>query len=206
MLPEKPFSQACENNKEPILAVLKRVFSDRERVLEVGSGTGQHAVHFASRLPHLVWQTADLEHNHVGINAWINECSADNILPPIVFDADHPPRLSSSVDAVYTANTCHIMSWPSVINLFSALDVLLSADGILAIYGPFNYNGNFTSESNARFDQWLKQRAHHQGIRDFEAMNTLAQNIGLELIEDNAMPANNRLLIWRRGSIRTAKS
>lgn len=205
MLSEKPFSQACENNKGPILSVLERVFSDCESVLEVGSGTGQHAVHFAPRLPHLVWQTSDLAHNHAGINAWLEDYPADNLLPPVVFDADHPPCLSKPVDAIYTANTCHIMAWSSVVNLFAAMKTLLSSDGILAIYGPFNYNGQFTSDSNARFDQWLKQRAQHQGIRDFEAVNNLAQHIGLELVEDNAMPANNRLLIWRRSEAATKK-
>lgn len=205
MLSEKPFSQACENNKGPILSVLERVFSDCERVLEVGSGTGQHAVHFAPRLPHLVWQTSDLVHNHTGINAWLEDYPADNLLSPVVFDADHPPCFSKPVDAIYTANTCHIMAWSSVVNLFAAMKTLLSSDGILAIYGPFNYNGQFTSDSNARFDQWLKQRAQHQGIRDFEAVNNLAQHIGLELIEDNAMPANNRLLIWRRSETAAKK-
>lgn len=198
MLAQKPFSQACENNKQPILDILLRVFSDRKQVLEVGSGTGQHAVHFAPQLPHLIWQTADLEHNHSGINAWIDDHPAENLRTPLILDADHPPWSIDSVDAVFTANTCHIMAWSSVVNLFSGLDSVMERDSVLAIYGPFNYNGKFTSESNARFEQWLKQQAPHQGIRDFEAISKLAEKIGLSLVEDNEMPANNRLLVWQR--------
>ncbi|MDX2463885.1 MAG: DUF938 domain-containing protein [Porticoccus sp.] len=199
MSEQKPFSQACENNKQAILDVLLRVFSDRQQVFEVGSGTGQHAVYFSQKLPNLVWQTADLEANHRGINAWINEFPTENIRPPLTLDADHTPWPYSPVDAVFTANTCHIMAWSSVINMFSGLDTLLTRNGVLAIYGPFNYGGKFTSESNERFDQWLKQQAPHQGIRDFEAVNQLAEKIGFKLKEDNSMPANNRLLVWKRG-------
>lgn len=198
MLGEKPFSQACENNKQPILDILLRVFSDRKQVLEIGSGTGQHAVHFAPQLPQLIWQTADLEHNHEGINAWIDNNPAENLRSPLPLDADHLPWLFDPVDAAFTANTCHIMAWSSVVNMFAGLDSAMEPNATLAIYGPFNYNGKFTSESNARFDQWLKQKAHHQGIRDFEAINKLAGKIGLSLIEDNEMPANNRLLVWQR--------
>jgi len=198
MLGEKPFSQACENNKQPILDILLRVFSDRKQVLEIGSGTGQHAVHFAPQLPQLIWQTADLEHNHEGINAWIDDNPAENLRSPLPLDADHLPWLFDPVDAAFTANTCHIMAWSSVVNMFAGLDSAMEPNATLAIYGPFNYNGKFTSESNARFDQWLKQKAHHQEIRDFEAINKLAGKIGLSLIEDNEMPANNRLLVWQR--------
>jgi cyclopropane fatty-acyl-phospholipid synthase-like methyltransferase len=198
MLGEKPFSQACENNKQPILDILLRVFSDRKQVLEIGSGTGQHAVHFAPQLPQLIWQTADLEHSHEGINAWIDDNPAENLRSPLPLDADHLPWLFDPVDAAFTANTCHIMAWSSVVNMFAGLDSAMEPNATLAIYGPFNYNGKFTSESNARFDQWIKQKAHHQGIRDFEAINKLAGKIGLSLIEDNEMPANNRLLVWQR--------
>lgn len=198
MSSQKPFSQACENNKQPILEILLRVFSDRKQVLEVGSGTGQHAIHCAAELPHLVWQTADLEHNHPGINAWLNDSSVKNIRPPLILDADHPPWSFDPVDAVFTANTCHIMAWSSVVNLFAGLDTTMMSNAVLAIYGPFNYNGKFTSDSNARFEEFLKQKVPHQGIRDFEAINALAEKIGLTLIEDNEMPANNRLLVWKR--------
>lgn len=192
----KPFSQACENNKQPILNVLQRVFADRKKVLEVGSGTGQHAVFFAANLPHLHWQTSDLPENHPGIREWFRESNLPNLSGPITIDADQQPWSVEPVDAVFTANTFHIMSWPQVQRLFQGIAPILQADAVLAVYGPFNYKGEFTSESNRNFDAWLKQRGVHQGIRDFEAVNALAEGIGLELLEDNAMPANNRLLVW----------
>jgi cyclopropane fatty-acyl-phospholipid synthase-like methyltransferase len=192
----KPFSQACENNKSPILDVLRRVFADRQQVLEIGSGTGQHAVHFAAHLPHLTWQTSDLPENHPGIRAWLEDASLPNLREPIAIDTDQRPWPVEPVDAVFTANTLHIMSWPQVENGFAGIAQVIQPDAVLAVYGPFNYNGGFTSESNRNFDAWLKQRGAHQGIRDFEAVNTLAEQIGLQLQEDNAMPANNRLLVW----------
>ncbi len=198
MMIQKPFSQACENNQKPILEVLLRVFADRKQLLEIGSGTGQHAVYCAPRLPHLIWQTADLEANHPGINAWLDDCPAENLRRPIPLNANHPSWSVGNVDAVFTANTCHIMAWESVVNLFAGLDTILVPGAMVAIYGPFNYNGQFTSDSNAGFDLWLKQQVLHQGIRDFEAVNCLAEKIGLELVEDNPMPANNRLLVWKK--------
>lgn len=197
-LMEKPFSQACENNKQPILAVLKRIFANSKQVLEIGSGTGQHAVYFSSQLPHLIWQTSDLVENHAGINAWIDDSTAQNLRRPLVLNAEDESWPINNVEAVFSANTCHIMSWQYVINLFARLEKTLSQKAILAIYGPFNYGRKFTSESNARFDIWLKQQASYSGIRDFEKMDQLANNIGLTLSEDNAMPANNRLLVWEK--------
>lgn len=195
-----PSSPACENNKRPILHILERVFKDCASVLEIGSGTGQHAVYLASRLaPHLVWQTSDLAENHPGIKAWIEAFPSDNVRAPLTLDVDQPVwPVARPVDAVFTANSCHIMAWSSVENMFRRLPEILSENGLLAIYGPFNYNDEYTSESNARFDVWLKERAAHQGIRDFEAINTLAEQAGLEFLEDNAMPVNNRLLVWRK--------
>ncbi|MEZ5530547.1 MAG: DUF938 domain-containing protein [Porticoccaceae bacterium] len=200
MLADKPFSQACENNREPILEILQRVFADRRRVLEVGSGTGQHAVYFAPRLPQLTWQTADLAVNHPGINAWIDDQPVDNLRRPLVLNADQRPWQLEGYqpDALFTANTCHIMAWSSVQNFFAELGGQLSIGAVLAIYGPFNYSGEFTSDSNARFDAWLKQQVPHQGIRDFEAVNRLAEAVGFTLAEDNGMPANNRLLVWKK--------
>lgn len=193
----KPFSQACENNKDPILKVLTRVFADKKRVLEVGSGTGQHAVHFAEHLPHLIWQTSDLKENHAGISEWLQEANLPNTLPPIELDADKQPWELEKVDALFSANTLHIMSWEQDQKFFAGLPNVLQDGATVAIYGPFNYNGNFTSDSNRNFDQWLKDRGPHQGIRDFEKVNELALSVGLELQEDNKMPANNRLLVWR---------
>lgn len=197
-MPAKPFSQACENNRAPILEVLLRVFADCRDVLEIGSGTGQHAASFAPRLPWLTWQTSDLRGNHPGIRAWCDDCAAPNLLPPLDLDVDRQPWPVGRKDGVFTANTCHIMAWSSVVNLFAELPRVLAPGGVLAIYGPFNYGGQFTSASNARFDGWLKQQGAHQGIRAFEAVDELAAAAGLRLLEDHAMPANNRLLVWRR--------
>lgn len=197
----RPYSDACERNRDPILEVLREHFPDRRHVLEIGSGTGQHAVHFAAALPHLVWQTSELESNLAGIRLWLEESSLPNLPPPIALDVTGtwPDR---RFDAVFTANTLHIMSWPDVRTLFAALPKVLTADAMLAVYGPFNYDGRFTSPSNASFDEWLKQRSPHSGIRDFAAVDALARSIGFVLVEDRPMPANNRTLVWRRSIAR----
>jgi cyclopropane fatty-acyl-phospholipid synthase-like methyltransferase len=193
----KPYAPACERNREPILEVLKGYFSDRKQVLEVGSGTGQHAVFFAAGMPWLTWQTADLGENLPGIRLWLEEAGLANLPPPIELQAAGPwPK--GPYDAVFSANTLHIMGWADVQKLFAGLDGVMAKDAVLAVYGPFNYGGKFTSDSNAQFDVWLKQRSAASGIRDFEAVNALAQSIGLNLVADHAMPANNRTLVWRR--------
>lgn len=194
---DKPHSPACDRNRDPILTVLKDQFANRRAVLEVGSGTGQHAVYFARALPHLQWQTSDVAENLPGICAWLNDEELTNTPDPLVLDvnAEWPAR---KYDAAFSANTLHIMSWQEVERLFVRLDRALADDATLAIYGPFNYEGAFTSASNATFNESLRQRAPHMGIRDFEAVNALAAAIGLRLIADLAMPANNRILIWRR--------
>lgn len=193
----KQFSAACERNREPILAILRDVLADCRRVLEIGSGTGQHAVYFGAHLPHLLWQTSDLPQSHASINAWLDEARLPNVLPPLTLDAagDWPP---GPYDAVFSANTCHIMAWPEVESMFAGIGRILQKGGVLCIYGPFNYGGKFTSASNAQFDAALKQQAPHMGIRDFEEVNRLAGEQGLTLYADNTMPANNRLLVWRR--------
>ncbi len=193
-----PFSQACENNKDPILGVLRSAFSDRQKVLEIGSGTGQHAVYIGAALAHLGWQTSDLAPAHAGIRAWIEASAAANVLEPVtldVADRDWPVR---DFDAVFTANTLHIMSWEHVQALFAGLGRHLPPAGVVCIYGPFNRGGRFTSESNARFDAWLRSRDPASGIRDLEAVCELAALAGLELDEEHGMPANNRLLEFRR--------
>jgi SAM-dependent methyltransferase len=195
----KPYSDACERNREPILEVLRDHFADRRLVLEVGSGTGQHAVHFAAALPYLTWQTSDLAPSLPGIRLWLEESALPNLPPPIVLDATGPWP-NTRFDAVFTANTLHIMSWPEVRALFASLPTVLAADATLAVYGPFNYNGRFTSPSNASFDEWLKRRSAHSGIRDFAAVDELARSIGFALVEDRPMPANNRTLVWRRAA------
>lgn len=195
----RPYSDACERNREPILEVLRQHFADRRRVLEIGSGTGQHAVHFAAALPQLAWQTSELEANLAGIRLWLEESNLPNLPPPVVLDVTGTWP-DTRFDAVFTANTLHIMGWPEVRTLFAALPKVLSADAVLAVYGPFNYNGQFTSPSNASFDGWLKQRSPDSGIRDFAAVDGLARSAGFALVEDRPMPANNRALVWRRSA------
>jgi hypothetical protein len=196
----KPRSPSCDRNQGPILEVLLQHFSQSKQVLEVGSGTGQHAVHFAAAMPWLSWQTADMADSLPGIRLWLEEAALPNLPPPLELDVNGPwPR--GPYDAVFSANTLHIMGWPEVQNLFAALDGVMAQDAVLAVYGPFNYGGKFTSDSNAAFDVWLKERySQASGIRDFEAVNTLAESIGLTLVADHAMPANNRTLVWTRGS------
>jgi cyclopropane fatty-acyl-phospholipid synthase-like methyltransferase len=195
---DKPFSESSAENREPILAVLREVFADCRKVLEIGSGTGQHAVYFAAELTHLSWQTADLPQHHAGIRLWLEEAALPNVLAPIALDVNRADWLDGRYDAVFSANTLHIVSWPEVEKFFAGVGTVLQPGGVLAVYGPFNYDGRYTSPSNARFDQWLKNRDPASGIRDFEAVDALARAQDLILQDDIAMPVNNRTLVWRR--------
>lgn len=200
---QKPFSQACENNRGPIFTVLETYFADCSRVLEIGSGTGQHAVYFAERLPHVIWQTSDLAVNHPGINAWLADYAGNNLHAPVELDVsltEWDICCNYEADAVFSANTAHIMSWPVAQQMIAGVGALLPADGVFALYGPFNYNGQFTSPSNAQFDLWLKQQQPHQGIRYFEEVVACAEAAGMTLQQDNDMPANNRLLVFKKTS------
>jgi cyclopropane fatty-acyl-phospholipid synthase-like methyltransferase len=197
---DKPYSESCDQNREPILAVLRDVFADRSQLLEIGSGTGQHAVYFAPELPHLLWQTADVAQYHPGIRLWLAEAALPNVLAPIALDVNDSGWHGGRYDAVFSANTLHIMSWPEVERFFAGVGVVLAPGGVLVVYGPFNYNGTYTSDSNARFDAWLKQRDPASGVRDFEAVDALAKTQGLVLQQDIAMPANNRSLVWQKMS------
>ena len=194
---DKPFSEACERNRAPILDVLRELYVPVRRVLEVGSGTGQHAVHFAAALPHLVWQCSDVSAHLPGIQPWLDEAALPNLPPPIELDVNRPLP-DGPYDAVFTANTLHIMGWDEVQRLFAGLRRLLPTQGLFTTYGPFNIGGRFTSDSNARFDEWLKMRDAESAIRDFEAIDALAVAAGMRLLEDTPMPANNRLLVWRK--------
>lgn len=193
----KPYSEACERNAGPILDILLRVFADRREVLEIGSGTGQHAVRFAAALPRLVWHTSDLPQAHSGIDAWLADARLDNVRAPVALDVRDESWPVGRFDAIFSANVIHIAGWDAVQALFRGIGRRRSDDCVVAFYGPFNYGGQFTSQSNADFDAWLRRRNPASGIRDFEAVSALASGIGLTLVEDNAMPANNRLLIWR---------
>lgn len=205
---EKPFSPSCERNRDPILDVLRGHLRSTRHVLEIGSGTGQHAVHFAAAMPWLTWQCSDDAGNLAGITQWLDEAGLANTPPPIALQAaagpvPHftpgvPPALPR-FDAVFTANTLHIMGWPEVRALFASLPAILAEQALVIAYGPFNEGGCFTSESNREFEAWLKARDPRSGIRDLEAVDALAAAIGLQRIDDVAMPANIRTLVWRKG-------
>lgn len=197
---EKPFSPASERNRGPILDVLREFFADRTHVLEIGSGTAQHAVHFAAALPHLTWQSSDRAENLPGARMWLDAAQLPNTPAPLQLDvsSDRWPR--DTFDAVYSANTLHIMSWPEVETFFAALAAATTHDAKLAIYGPFNVDGRFTSDSNAAFDASLKARVPHMGIRDAGDVDVLALAAGFHLVDDVEMPANNRLRLWQRRS------
>jgi len=194
----KPFVAACENNRAPILEVLQVVLASASAVLEIGSGTGQHAVYFGAQLPHLTWYTSDLPTHHDGIRQWLDEAALDNVRPPLTLDVTNRPWAVPRVDAVYSANTAHIMPWSAVAAMIDGGARALEAGGNFVLYGPFNYAGAYTSAGNARFDQFLRAHDPAWGIRDFSALDELASAAGLMLVDDHTMPANNRLLVWRK--------
>ena len=192
-----PLAPATERNRKPILAVLRERFAGRKRVLELGSGTGQHAVYFAQAMSWLSWHTSDLPENHAGIRAWIAHAGARNVLAPLTLDiAGEWP--DARFDAVFAANVLHIASWPEVRALFQRLPRVLDDSATVIFYGPFNVGGAYTSESNASFDQWLKAEDPRRGIRDLEAVRQLAENAGLRFEADIPMPANNRCLVFEK--------
>lgn len=194
----KPFAESSEQNKAPILAVLEQYFHNVDSVLEIGSGTGQHAVFFAEKFSHLTWHASDQAEYHDGIRMWLNDSATENIQGPLLLDVNQPQWPLGKTGAVFSANTVHIMSWPSVENMFAGIGRVLEKAGYFCLYGPFNYNGQFTSESNRRFDAWLKQRDPVSGVRDFEALQNLADQAGLAFVHDHEMPANNRILVWKK--------
>ncbi|WP_239923653.1 DUF938 domain-containing protein [Agaribacterium haliotis] len=193
----RPFSQACENNKAPIVAILRSAFAPSKKVLEIGSGTGQHAVYFASELAHLCWQPSDRPEYHAGLKFWLNDYAGTNMLPLVSLDIEDN-SWPADFDAVFSANTAHIMSWQQAQLMIAKVGAKLPDQGMFALYGPFNYGGEFSSESNARFEQWLKQGGAHQGIRDQEAVVACAEQAGMTLVCDHTMPANNRLLVFKK--------
>ena len=203
-----PFSQACENNKQPILEVLQSELQGSNHVLEIGSGTGQHSVHFAPNLSELQWQTSDVISNHRHIIAWHNAYPAPNLYSPLAFDLAHnsipvSSHLNSShvdkpYDVIFTANTLHIISWALVERLFTLASDALPVDGKLIVYGPFNEHGNYTSEGNQRFDAMLRAGNPDSGIRHKEDIVSLANEHHLQLNNTYAMPANNQLLVFRK--------
>ena len=193
-----PFSEACERNKEPILAILRTAFADRAQVLEIGSGTGQHAVHFAAALPHLIWQPTEQLKYLSDLNSRVKLEGPANLRPPTLLDVNQSVWPLRSADAIFTANTLHIMGWAEVQAMFRGLNSVLAVRGILCIYGPFRYGGRYTSESNRDFDRMLLERDPLSGLRDINDLSSLAERYGLQLKEDHDLPANNRLLVFVR--------
>ncbi len=197
-----PCSQACENNKAPILNVIQKELKEHTNVLEVGSGTGQHSVYFAPRLLHLQWQTSDVAANHHIIQAWQDHYPAPNLHAPVTFDltTDLMPNSATGkhYDAVFTANTLHIISWSLVKRLFALVGDILPTNGKLIVYGPFNENGHYTSASNQQFDISLRQRDANSGIRHKEDIIALANAHHLTLMSQYQMPANNQILVFQK--------
>jgi cyclopropane fatty-acyl-phospholipid synthase-like methyltransferase len=194
----KPYSESCAQNQGPILEVLQKVFQKTQSVLEIGSGTGQHAIHFARKLPHLTWQTSDRIQNHEGIIEWLLEAGLKNTLPPLTLEVKGSEWPKTTYDGIFSANTTHIMSWQEVEAMFMGIGLSLREGGFFCLYGPFNYQGKFTSKSNEYFNQMLQSEDPSMGVRNFEDLNTLANAQGLQLFEDFPMPANNRTLVWRK--------
>ncbi len=197
-LDDKPYAESCDQNRLPILEVLRPLFADLSDVLEIGSGTGQHAVFFAAEMPHLNWQTSDRRENHPGIRAWLADSPNPRLQPPIALDVIADPWPEHRYDAVFSANTAHIMGYREVQAMLQGVAGVLKSGGLFALYGPFNYGGHYSSESNARFDQWLKERDPRSCIKDVDDLSATAAELGLELAKDYEMPVNNRILLWRK--------
>jgi len=193
-------SEACERNKGPILAVLREELAASRRVLEVGSGTGQHAVYFAAGLPQLLWQPSELAENLAPLAERVRLEGGANVRAPLALDVRAHPWPAEPVDALFSANTLHIMAWNSVCEFFRGAAAVLLRPAVLCVYGPFRFEGHHTSDSNAAFDHYLRQRDPDSGVRDFEALDRLAKEHGLQFSANHAMPANNRTLVWRCGA------
>jgi cyclopropane fatty-acyl-phospholipid synthase-like methyltransferase len=197
-LMNKPFSESCVQNSAVIFSVLEPRLGSCRSLLEIGSGTGQHAVNFAARLPGLIWQTSDVLGNHPGIRAWLDEAGLENARAPLALDVLQDPWPKDTFDAVFSANTAHIMSEAAVEAMIRGAAEVLRPGGLFLLYGPFNSDGQFTAPSNAAFDQWLKQRDPAMGIRDATWLTELAETADMILSEDIEMPVNNRILVWQK--------
>lgn len=195
---DKPTAPAVQRNRDAILEVLLSEFASRRLVLEIGSGTGEHAVYFAPHLHWLTWQTSDRSLNHPGILAWLADASGANLRAPLTIDVASPPDLNADFDAVFSANTAHIMSTAEVRKMFALVGKVLLPGGIFCLYGPFNIDGEFTSDSNARFDASLRAQDPGMGIRELETLDDLAKQEGMVRSSLYAMPANNFIAVWSR--------
>ena len=194
----KPFSEACERNREPILQLLQQWFAAPGDVLEVGAGTGQHAVHFAAGLPQVTWISTDRPENLAGIRLWFEEARLPNLQGPLQLDVNDAVWPVSTASYAFSANTAHIMSWPEVERMFAGVAGVLRPKGVFCVYGPFNRDGRYTSDSNRAFDESLKARDPAMGVRNDRDVMDLAARRGLTFAADYSMPARNRLLVWTK--------
>ena len=199
----KPYSGACDQNRDPILAVLKELLAvetidPQPKILEVGTGTAQHAVYFAKAFPQATWQCSDQRQYHAGIQLWLDEAQLPNLIPPISLNVSKDPWPTEKFDVLYSANVMHIMHWQNVIDLFKQGANCLKPGGLMVCYGPFNFAGQYTSPSNAQFDQSLRMRDPESGIRNFEDLQKLADEAELNFVSNYEMPANNRILVWQK--------
>ena len=194
----KPYADSCDRNRDPILEIIAPLLADNHAVLEIGGGTGQHAIYFAQKMPHLIWYVSDRWQNHAGIQAWLDEAALPNVLGPIELDVMQADWPNIKVDAVFSANTAHIMHWRDVEAFVVGVGDLLQTGGLFILYGPFSFAGQHTSESNAQFDMRLRQRDPFMGVRDFDELNVLAEEAGMRFEYDYPLPANNRILLWKK--------
>ncbi|MFO7604245.1 MAG: DUF938 domain-containing protein [Gammaproteobacteria bacterium] len=195
---QKPYAESAEQNKAAILAILREELAAATTVLEIGSGTGQHAVFFARQLPHLQWYSSEQAEYLPGIRLWLEEAGLANLHGPLSLDVNDPQWPLDSVDAIFSANTAHIMSEASALCMLSGAAQRLRPSGRFCLYGPFMYDGQHTSESNVQFDAWLRARDPQSGVRDVTRLAGHAASVGLQLVRDHAMPANNRILVWEK--------
>ena len=194
---DKPFAEAAQQNRDAILPVLQEVFAHARKVLEIGSGTGQHAVYFAKHLTYLSWQSSDKRSMLPGIQQWIDDAQLPNLPDALELDVN-TAWPEEKFDTAFAANIAHIMHWQEIEALFNGLSNVLVTNAIFCLYGPFNLNGNYTSESNQRFDSWLKRRDPDSGLRDKVALDELALAYGFKAEKSFSMPANNKILCWKK--------
>lgn len=197
---EKPHAPSCDRNQEPIFEALLPLLKNKKSLLEIGSGTGQHAIFMAPKLPHLTWTLSDLKGRHRGMSLWLREKLILNIRGPVHYEAGVTefPNALKSFDVVFTSNTLHIMPWTSCMNLFDDLGKNLEQDALFIAYGAFKYGGEFTTESNKEFESWLKERDPKAGLKDFEKIKDELKKRSFELLDDISMPASNQLLVFKK--------
>ncbi len=200
MIPEKPYALSCDKNSEPILEVLKKYLTGYKSLLEVGAGTGQHAIFMAPHFPEMTWTLADLADRHEGIQMWLKDFPRSNVKGPVEYEVGQDSFPEGNFDSVFTANTLHIMSWNNCLQLFDDLESL-PEESLFMVYGAFKYNGAFTTESNEKFESWIQERFPQGGIRDFEVVVEDLKKRRFLLVEDHEMPANNQFLIFKKASL-----